>query len=70
MTEYEIIQNYYACTDIMATYVINFVSILSGYLLATYFLGKKNDWGSIFDSNPILYLRYGCNRFCVVSAYQ
>ena len=41
MTEYEIIQNYYACADLMASYVINFMSILSGYLLATYFLGKK-----------------------------
>lgn len=41
MTEHELIQNYYACSDLMASYVINFTSILSGYLLATYFLGKK-----------------------------
>ena len=41
MTEHEILQNYYACSDMMATYAMNFISILSGYLLATYFLGSK-----------------------------
>ena len=44
MTESEIIQNYYICMDLMATYVINFVTILSGYLLATHFLGDRMTW--------------------------
>ncbi len=40
MTEYELLDIYYTTNDSLATYIMNFVSILSGYLLATYFLGK------------------------------
>ena len=41
MTEYELLDIYYTANDSLATYIMNFVSILSGYLLATYFLGKR-----------------------------
>jgi len=41
MSEYELIEIYYIANDSLATYIMNFFSILSGYLLATYFLGKR-----------------------------
>jgi len=41
MSEYEILDIYYTANDHLATYIMNFVSILSGYLLATYFLGVR-----------------------------
>ena len=41
MTEYELINLYYVANEQIASYAMNFVSILSGYLLATYFLGNK-----------------------------
>lgn len=41
MSEYELLDIYYTANDSLAVYIMNFVSILSGYLLATYFLGRK-----------------------------
>ena len=41
MSEYELLDIYYTANDSLAAYIMNFVSILSGYLLATYFLGKR-----------------------------
>jgi len=41
MSEYELLDLYYTANDLMADYIMNFVSILSGYLLATHFLGSR-----------------------------
>jgi hypothetical protein len=41
MSEYQLIDIYYTANDSLANLIMNFVSILSGYLLATYFLGNK-----------------------------
>lgn len=41
MSEYELLDIYYTANDHLATYIMNFVSIMSGYLLATYFLGAR-----------------------------
>ena len=41
MTEYEILQIQAMYVDTLNSNFMNFISILSGYLLACYFLGKK-----------------------------
>ena len=41
MSEYELLDIYNSTGNSLAMYIMNFVSILSGYLLATYFLGAR-----------------------------
>ena len=41
MTEYELLQLQAAYDEAIATYIMNFISILSGYLLANHFLGLR-----------------------------
>ena len=41
MSEKDLIELFYAANELLSTYVMNFISIMSGYLLATYFLGSK-----------------------------
>jgi hypothetical protein len=41
MSEKDLIDLFYAANELLSAYVMNFISIMSGYLLATYFLGSK-----------------------------
>lgn len=41
MTEYEILQIQAMYVDTLGSNIMNFISILSGYLLASYYLGAK-----------------------------
>jgi hypothetical protein len=41
MTEFELLQLQISYNEAIASYTMNFVSILSGYLLANHFLGHK-----------------------------
>ena len=41
MTEYELLQLQESYDESIATYIMNFISILSGYLLANHFLGSR-----------------------------
>ncbi len=41
MTEYELLQLQATYEEALGTNIMNYISILSGYLLASYFLGNK-----------------------------
>ena len=41
MTEYELINLFYVSNEAITTLIMNFVSILSGYLIASHYLGRK-----------------------------
>jgi hypothetical protein len=41
VTEYELLQLQASYDEAIATYIMNFISILSGYLLANHFLGSR-----------------------------
>ena len=41
MSEYELTNLYCVCAEALTTYIMNFITILSGYLLASHYLGNK-----------------------------
>ena len=41
MTEYELINLFYVCNEAITTLIMNFVAILSGYLIASHYLGRQ-----------------------------
>jgi hypothetical protein len=70
MTEYEILQIQAMYVDTLNSNFMNFISILSGYLLACYFLGGKIKLSQFL----ILTLAYAfimmTNTFAVITTYN
>ena len=70
MTEYEILQIQAMYVDTLNSNFMNFISILSGYLLASYFLGIKITISQFVILTVAYIFIMATNTFAIIITYN
>jgi hypothetical protein len=70
MTEYEILQIQAMYVDTLNSNFMNFISILSGYLLASYFLGIKITFSQFVILTVAYIFIMATNTFAIIITYN